>query len=187
MNRSVTNSFSSSSPQRLGGMLRRAQLLLLFALAAIQSGCAGYQTGNQILFRNDVRTVHVAIFESVSYRRFLGQRLTEAVIRKIELNTPYLVTPPETADSFIQGRIVRDTKRADGVNRSDEPRNIRVAWRVEFTWVDRAGNVLSHRKSIRIDEDENFVPEGGQSLTTAQQRLIEKISREIVGQMENPW
>ncbi len=163
------------------------RLAILFVLAGLQFGCAGYQTGSQIMFRNDVRTVHVAIFESDSYRRFLGQRLTEAVVREVELNTPYLVTPPETADSFIQGRIVRDTKRVDGVTRSDEPRNIRVAWRVEVTWVDRTGNPLTARQSIRIDNDENFIPEGGQSLTTAQQRLIEKIAREVVGQMENPW
>ena len=187
MNRSVTNSFDRTDPRGLGWQLRYSRLLILVALATVQLGCAGYQSGAQLMFRGDVRTVHVAIFESDSYRRFLGQRLTEAVVREVELNTPYLVTSPVTADSFIQGRIVRDTKRIDGVNRSDEPRDIKVAWQVEVNWVDRGGNPISQRQSILIDNDENFIPEGGQSLTTAQQRLIEKIAREIVGQMENPW
>ena len=186
MNRSVTNSFDRTGLRGLG-WLRYSLLLIVFVLAGVQSGCAGYQTGSQLMFRGDVRTVHVAIFESESFRKFLGQRMTEAVIREIELNTPYLVTPPETADSFIQGKIVQETKRIDGVNRADEPRDIKYVWRVEVTWVDRSGNPLSQRESIRIDNSENFIPEGGQSLTTAQQRLIEKTARQIVGQMENPW
>lgn len=156
-------------------------------LLASHVGCAGYQVGGQQFFRNDVRTVHVRIFESDSYRRYLGQRLTESVIKQIELNTPYTLTEPELADSFIRGRIVRETKRSVGDNRFDEPRDIQIAWRVEVTWVDRAGTPLMQLQSLRIDNDENFIPEAGQSLSTAQQNLIQHVAREIVGQMELPW
>ncbi len=113
--------------------------------------------------------------------------MTEAVIKQIEQGTPYLISDPQFADSFIQGRLVRETKRSVGDNRFDEPRDIQVAWQVEVTWTDRSGTPLMQKQLVRINNDENFIPEAGQSLTTAQQKLIEKIAREIVGQMEMPW
>lgn len=175
------NCFRQHVLRHLGMVLALCTLTLSFA------GCAGYQGGAQSLFRSDIRSVHVAMFESESFRRFLGQRMTEAVIKQVELGTPYLISDPQFADSFIRGRILRETKRSVGDNRFDEPRDIQVAWRVEVTWTDRSGTPLMQKQMIRIDNDENFIPEAGQSLTTAQQKLIEKIAREIVGQMEMPW
>ena len=43
------------------------------------------------------------------------------------------------------------------------------------------------RQLLRVNNDVDFIPEGGQSLTTAQQELINRMAREIVGQMETPW
>ncbi len=161
----------------------------LFAILMIASvnGCAGYNVGNQFLHRADIRTVHVGYFDTETYRRFLGQRLTEAVTKQIELNTPMTLTEPSLADSFIQGRLVREQKRVLNENRGDEPRALQLDWRLEVTWVDRAGVPLMQRQLLRIDRDVDFIPEGGQSMATAQQELINRIAREIVGQMETTW
>ena len=150
-------------------------------------GCAGYHLGNQYLYRSDIRTVHVAMFESDSYRRFLGQRTTEAVIKEVELSTPLTITNPQIADSFIRGRILQDRKSVVGENRLDEPRSLGVEWVVEIDWVDRAGTPLMLRQTVRITEDVVFIPEGGQSLTTAQQKIIERVARQTVSQMQTPW
>lgn len=150
-------------------------------------GCAGYHLGNQYLYRSDIRTVHVAIFESDSYRRFLGQRTTEAVIKEVELTTPLTITNPQIADSFIRGRIIRETKSVVGENRFDDARSLRAGWVVEVDWVDRAGTPLMQRQTVRISEDSVFIPEGGQSLSTAQQKIIERVARQTVSQMQNPW
>ena len=166
---------------------RFTHVLLLLALAAVATGCAGYNIGNQYLHRNDIRTVHVGMFDTESFRPFLGQRLTEAVIKEIELNTPFTITEPALADSFVQGRLIRERKRVNTENRSDEPRNIKLDWRLEVTWVDRAGTPLMQRQLLRVNQDEDFVPEGGQSRATAQQELINRIARQIIGQMEMPW
>ncbi len=160
---------------------------IVFALLPLTSGCAGYHLGNQYLFRSDIRTVHVAMFESDSYRRFLGQRMTEAVVKQIANNTPLTITEPALANSFLTGRIIRDRKLIVGENITDEPRSIDVGWRVEVQWTDRAGVPLMQRQSLRLDRSVTFIPEGGQSLTTAQQQLIEHLARDIVGQMEVPW
>lgn len=159
-----------------------------FALLVVTSiGCAGYNLGNQNLFRNDIRTVHVPIFESESNRRFLGQRLTEAVVKQVEQGTPLTITDPAIANSFLRGRLVRDQKNTVLENQFDDARAVRTAFRVEIDWVDRAGVPLMNRRSVIIDHSVDFIPEGGQSLATAQQEVIDRIAREIVGQMEMPW
>ncbi|MEM7456814.1 MAG: LPS assembly lipoprotein LptE [Planctomycetota bacterium] len=167
----------------------RRNSILLFCLAMVicGGGCAGYNVGNQFLHRSDIRTVHVGFFESESYRRFLGQRFTEAVTKQIELDTPLTITEPALADSFIQGRLVREQKRVLTENRGDEPRALQLDWQLEVTWVDRAGVPLMQRQLLKLDRDVDFVPEGGQSVSTAQQELINRMAREIVGQMEMPW
>ncbi len=159
--------------------------VLVSAVASL--GCAGYHVGNQFLYRNDIRTVHVPIFESDSYRRFLGLRLTEAVIKQIELNTPLTIADPAVADSFIQGRLIQESNRVASEDSFDEPRVIDANWLVEVSWVDRAGVPLMEKQVLRIDYGVNFIPEGGQSLSTAQGEIIQRIAREIVGQMETPW
>ncbi len=150
-------------------------------------GCAGYNVGDQFLYRNDIRTVHVAMFESDSFRKFLGPQLTEAVTKQIELSTPFTIAEPALADSFVRGRLISDQKRVVGEDRSDEPRELLIDYRLEVSWVDRAGVPLMQRQIIKLDLDAAFVPEGGQSMATAQEELIHRIAREIVGQMEAPW
>ena len=171
-----------------GSLRGRVLLVCFFSLLAITfSGCAGYNLGNQNLFRNDIRSVHVPIFESDSDRRFLGQRLTEAVVKQVELGTPLTITDPSIANSFLRGRLVREQKNTVTENQFDDGRAVRTSFRVEIDWVDRAGVSLMPRRSVIIDHNVDFIPEGGQSLATAQQELIERIAREVVGQMEIPW
>ena len=163
---------------------------LMVALAAVligSSGCAGYHLGNQFLYNSSIRSVSVILFESDSDRRFLGQRLTEAVVKEVELSTPLTITDPQIADSFIRGRLIRDVKRVAGEHVFDEPRTIQVAWVVEVDWVDRPGVSLLQSESIRISRYDDFVPEGGQSISTAQQRIIEQVARDVVSQMQVPW
>ena len=77
--------------------------LSALALVAISTGCAGYRMGARSLYRNDLRTVHVPMIESSSFRRNLGERLTEAVVKQIELTTPYkVVGDPATAESVLR-------------------------------------------------------------------------------------
>ena len=127
----------------------RVLLVCLFSLLMITfSGCAGYNLGNQNLFRNDIRSVHVPIFESDSDRRFLGQRLTEAVVKQVELGTPLTITDPSIANSFLRGRLVRDQKNTVTENQFDDGRAVRTSFRVEIDWVDRAGVPLMPRRSV---------------------------------------
>ncbi len=88
----------------------KTQLLALAGLLAI-CGCAGYHFGNQGLYPAEIETIHIPVFQSSSFRRDLGEQLTEAVVKEVEKRTPYRVVPDADADSVLLGRITNNGKR----------------------------------------------------------------------------
>ena len=150
-------------------------------MCATAAGCAGYQIGNRSLYPTELRTVHVPMFQSDSWRPDLGEWLTEAVIKEIELRTPYKVVSNPLADSVLTGRILWDTKRVISENVNDEPRNLLYNAAVHVTWIDNSGRILT--QSV-ISAGDHFVPEAGQSITTAEQTLIHRLAAQIVSEME---
>lgn len=164
--------------------------MLLPALA----GCAAYQIGNQTLYPSHIETVYVPVIESASFRRNLGERLTEAVMKEIELRTPYKVTGDPNADSVLQCRLVNDTKRVVVPGRTGDPTKLQVGMQVEVSWTDRRGTALRKIEPVPLPPEvadvagsARLVPQVGQSVVTAQQEAIESIARQIIGMMENPW
>jgi hypothetical protein len=165
-----------------------------FLLLGWLSGCAGYQIGNQSLYPPDIHTVYVPIFESRSFRRDLGERLTEAVAKEIELKTPFKVVSDPNADSVLSGRIVDERKSVLVPDLTGDARELQVGMKVEVSWCDRKGRMLRDVKSVPLPSEitdvnatANLVPEVGQSVATAQQQAICRLAEQIVGLMEKPW
>ena len=180
-----------SRPNRCFGDSTAAALM---ALLLLLPGCASYHFGNQTLYRADIYTVHVPVFESESFREFLGERLTEAVVKQIELVTPYKVSQGATADSVLYGHLLEEDKYVLTENINDEPRDIEVGMRIEVSWRGRNGEMLAGPETFRVPNElvrfaqaVHFVPEGGQSLGTAHQEAIQKLAEQIVSRMELPW
>ena len=153
-----------------------------------------YRFGAPSLYRPDVRTVHVPLVESDSFRRNLGEQLTEALVKEIELKTPYKVVGADRADSVLQARLVSDAKRVITENGLDDARDLEVDFFVQVSWVDRRGDlIMNHSETplppvlINVNQAANFVPEAGQSLATAQLEAIRRTAEQIVGQMEIGW
>ncbi len=166
----------------------------MLILASATAGCAGYQIGAQSLYPPHIRTVYVPVFESTSFRRNLGERLTEAVIKQIERTTPYKVTGRSDADSVLWGMIVGETKRVTVSSLSGEPREVQTNLQILVSWIDRQGNVIRRTEPIPVpDEMVNvsgaaaLVPEVGQSVTTAHQLAIDRLAEQIVSLMQCPW
>jgi hypothetical protein len=166
-----------------------AIVALLFAC-----GCAGYQIGNQSLFPTEVHTVYVPVFKSASFRRNLGERLTEAVIKEIENSTPYKVVNDPTADSTLLGTITQENKTVLVPALSGDAREVQAGMTVRVSWADRKGRLLREDKSIplpteiaEVTDTGNIVAEVGQSVATAQQQAICRMAQQIVGLMEKPW
>ncbi len=172
----------------------RFRLLVLTCLLTLLTGCAGYQVGPQGLYPAHLRTVHVPMFQSDSYRRGLGELLTEAVVKEIERRTPYKVVGPDAADSVLIGRILSEDKSVLSENIFDEPRELEVELRVEIEWIDSSGGAVLGCATVpvaplaaQLTQTATFVPEGGQSIATAQQEAVRDLAREIVNQMQAWW
>jgi hypothetical protein len=167
-------------------------ILVMFGVA---TGCAGYRMGARSLYRNDLRTVHVPLIESSSFRRNLGERLTEAVVKQIEMTTPYkVVGDPATAESVLRCQLISDRKDLSIETRTDEPRDLRLTFVVQVDWVDRFGQPLIQRTEIPmpsailgISQTTGLIAEAGQSMATQQQSVLEGLARQIVGQLEAAW
>ncbi len=162
--------------------------------AASLPGCAGYRIGNDSLYPADIHTVYVPVFSSNSFRRHLGERLTEAVIKEIELKTPYKVVGTSNADSILSGRITGETKRVIVENRFDEPREVEVNLQIQVQWLDRQSNRLREMEPVplppelvTISESATLIPEVGQSIAVAHQQAIQRLAEQIVSMMEAPW
>jgi hypothetical protein len=164
--------------------------MCLLALA----GCAGYQVGAGSLYAPDVTTVYVPMIDSDSYRRDLGERLTEAVIKEIELKTPYKVVSTPDADSILSARLISDTRRTLIENAFDDPRLSETELHAEVTWLNRRRLPIVPMQAIPmppelvlISQTSNLIPEAGQSVATSQQQAIERLAQQIVSTMEAPW
>ena len=159
------------------------------------AGCAGYQIGNQSLYPAHIRTVYVPMIESGSFRRNMGEWLTEAVMKEIELKTPYkVVGSPEAADSILTGRIVSEGKRVLVWNQYDDSREVEVDLQVEVSWIDRGGNVLRSGNPVplpesiaRVGATSSVISEVGRSVASAQQQAVKQVAEQIVAMMETPW
>lgn len=157
-------------------------------------GCAGYHVGNDTLYPCQIRTVYVQMFESDSFRRNLSEWVTEAVVKEIELKTPYKVVSSPDADSLLTGRLVRDGKRVIVRNVYGDPRDTDVTLHVEVQWIDRQSQAILSQDTLpvpcelaRISGDGEVVPEVGHSIATGQQAAVQRIAQQIVTMMESPW
>lgn len=168
--------------------------LITIPFGAMFCGCAGYQLGNRSLFRNDIRTIHIPVVRSDSFRPELGVMLTEAIQKEVERRTPYKISDFATSDSVLSCRITADSKRVTAETITNEARLIQSVMSVEVQWVDRRNVPLIETRFLPpgetaffFSESESFVPEAGQSMATANQRAIERLANHIVDQMEMRW
>jgi hypothetical protein len=146
------------------------------------------------MFRPGIRTVHVPIVRNDTFRHDLGVRLSEALVKEIELRTPYKVTGDPNADSTLTCRVTNEAKRVLTETDTDDPRALDAALTVRATWISRGGERLMQNSIIPTDDlattfgqDARFVPEAGQSIDSASQAAIENLAERIVSQMEVRW
>ena len=182
---------SVASLRRVG---RHAWLLTAAGLI-LSSGCAANRFGNETLYAPDVQTVYVPMIESDSFRRDLGERLTEAVVKEIELKTPFKVVGTPDADSVLGARIVGERKRVTVENQNDDPRAIEINLNAEVSWINRRQQPICPPATIAVPPElflpmaqtAALLPEAGQSVASQQQVAIQRLAEQIVSTMEEPW
>jgi hypothetical protein len=183
---------SSTARQCTPRRLAAALALMLLPLG----GCLGwnYQFGARTLFPPGIETVYVPVFESSSYRRGLGEELTEAVIKEIEKRSCFKVVSSPTADTVLIGKITSESKHLLFSTLDNDPREMEVHLQVKVSWVDRRGKPIQDiplvpvpAAAVDIDAATDVVPEVGHSIATSHQRAIQRLAEQIVSLMEKPW
>lgn len=157
--------------------------VVVLALVGL-TGC-GYST--QRPFRTDIQTVHVEMFQSKEFRRELEFRLTEALVKRIEMDTPYRISPRRTADALLTGEIVSVKNRTFGEDfGTDLPREIGSTVTVRFRFQDlRSGEIVVQRP--RFVYQSSYIPPVGETFTQGMTRALDGLAEQIVEAMESPW
>ncbi len=181
-------------------------LLVIAAGMFSATGCVGYRVGSSTLYAPDVRTVYVPMIESDSFRRDLGERLTEAVVKEIELKTPYKVIASPNADSVLDIHLLRDTRRTLAEDAFDNPRLFENQLQAEVAWQNRRQLPLMPVQTLAlpgalvdpalppgagglvgVSQTTPLISEAGQTIASQQQLAIVRLAEQIVGTMETPW
>ncbi len=169
-------------------------MFMLPILICLTSGCRLYQFGPDALFPRNIRTVYLPVVRNDTYRHDLGVRLAEALVKEIERRTPYKVTGDPNADSTLSCHIVAESKQVLTETDTDDPRALDAVIAMKAQWTNRRGQLLMNNRivlaedpAISFSQDFRLVPEAGQSIDTASQRVIENMAERVVSQMEMRW
>ncbi len=163
-------------------------LALLVAVAAA-TGC-GYQ--HQELFPQDIRTVAVPIAENRNpqFYRDVEFELTEALIKEIELRTPYKVVRGEVADTRLAVTVVEVEQSLVSRRRpSGLPQEMEVTVAVDFEWK----NLRSPQQVIRDGKGfaavGRYIPTSGvgEPFEIARRAAVANLARDLVDQMRADW
>ena len=164
-------------------MSRVAVLVCLVAICGL-CGC-GYTAGGP--FQSGIKTIHVEMFGSREFRRDLEFQLTEAVKKRIGLDTPYRLAPLNHADTVLSGQILEARQAAwapDPYTRY--PREKQLTLGVRVRWKDlRSGRMLFDKPVLLQAAD--YLTASGETEQYTHQRVIEKMSERIVSEMYDQW
>ena len=169
-----------------GSRVRPAWAAAVAALLIATGGC-GYSLRPP--YDTNVRTIYVPVFKSMTFRRDLNLQLTEAVIKEIEKRTIYkVVGAPEGADSTLEGIVTYDLKNLMVENPNNLPRQLTMMLTISVKWIDnRPGVPKKDTYPTFFFESVADYPELGETTTAAYEKLVQKLARDIVNTMEEPW
>ena len=162
----------------------RLAIVLLALAAAVSSGC-GYSSKRP--FPTDIQTIHVEMFQSKEFRRELEFRLTEALVKRIQMDTPYRIAPRRTADALMTGEILAVENRTFGKDFDRNlPREIGSTIVVRFRLQDmRTGEILAQRR--RFVFQTSYVPPVGETFDQGMTRGLEGLAEKMVESIESAW
>ena len=155
----------------------------------LTGGLCGCGYSHQPLFADDAGTVAVPIFENQTFYRDVERDMTEALIKEIELRTPYKVVSSPQADTRLSGVIQRvDQHRLNRRRQGGLPTEMDMSVTVDFLWQDlRSGKTLRHRSGLIATGQYIPAVEVGEQYQTAQHQAVQDMARKIVSAMAEPW
>lgn len=172
-------------------VLRAAALISVTAALTLMScqqvdPTVGYSSRS--LYRTDIRTVCIEMFESESFRRGIEYELTRALAQQLELHSPFkVVSDARKADTILYGSINRVTEKNLIQQRElDRPLASEVVLVVTVTWKDqRSGEFIMDSQRIMVAGD--YAALLGTGRTGAAKEAANKAALRIIEAMEDTW
>lgn len=169
-----------------------SMMIVTAAVMLAIPGCATDPTegyASMTVFRDDVRTVAVPIFENHTFVRNVEFDLTDALIKEIESRTPYKVVDRARADTILIGHVRQveldqlSKSRLTGL--SEE---VILSVTIDFRWQhQQSGKLLLERQEYAGQG--LFVPSRptGEPIELGRFAAVQQLARDIVNEMQSPW
>jgi len=164
-------------------------LLCACALCFGLCGCAGTAGySNESLYPDDISSVCLEMFDNQSFRRGVEFELSDALAKRIEVDTPYkIVSDSDRADSVISGQIVSIGEMA--LSTDPDIGTIlekEVQLRAVVNWKNRnAGQLLVDNFSVSASA--SYSTYQHQDFKYASTLAANNLARKIVELMERKW
>ena len=161
----------------------------LFAGAVLSlCGCEGGGYSSESLFSADVGTVYVEMFDNQSFRRGVEYALTDALAKRIEIQTPYkIVSNRDRADTVISGQITSVGESAISMERDiGRPVEKEVQLWAVVTWKNlKTGELLIDGRAV--NGSATYSEWQNQSFNYASGLAANNLAQRIVELMEKKW
>lgn len=180
-----------TSPTTVVCVLFGAVLICGLLAVVLVCGCSGsgYTVGDQ--YRPGIRTVAVDVWQRGReiYRRDIEMRLTEAVVKRIEQDTPYKVTTKARADTLLTGSIDKIEQRTLAFSPDTGlPRETEITMTVSFVWKDlRSGETIVEEEELIVSGRYTREAPIESDFFQGSEGLINRVARQVVEHMEKPW
>ncbi len=166
----------------------RGIIILVFCIFG-SDGCAEF-TGysNQSLFPQDINTVYLEMFDNQTFRRGAEYELSDALSKRIEVDTPYkVVSSRDRADTIMSGQIVSIGETALSTERET---GLVLEKEVELTalinWKNlKTGDLLIDNHSLSASASYSEYQQ--QDIKYASNLAANNLARKIVELMEVKW
>ncbi|MHC4758005.1 MAG: LPS assembly lipoprotein LptE [Planctomycetota bacterium] len=143
---------------------------------------------NEFLYPDDVSTVYVQMFDNQSFYRGIEYELTDALSKRIEVETPYkVVSSPERADTVINGKITSVAQSVLSMEReTGRPLEREVELRAVVSWKNlKTGQILVNNGTVGASA--TYSEWQQQSFDYASTLAANNMAQRIVELMETQW
>lgn len=181
------NSFLADEVHGGSGRLSAGRILQLLVCAVVLVAASGCGYSADSMYRQDVRSVYVEMFQSREFRRGIEMQLTEALRKQIDRATPYKNAPKNKADTILTGEVLEwreNTLGRDFV--TDLPRETAGTLAIRYRWQDqRTGKLLVEQP--RLVQTVEYVRPVGETVYDGREQAVNELARRIAESMETPW
>ena len=161
-------------------------LFSIFAVMLTAGGCLkGYS--NESLYRNDISTVYVEMFDTSSYRRGVEVDFTDALCKRIELETPYkILSDKNRADSIISGNITITNSTLSLERETGRALENELTVEADFSWKNlRTGELIMENEPASAAVAYSSLLNQGENYSTAQ--AASRLAKRVVELMQKDW